>query len=221
MSYKHHYTDGTFIHYGLGKIVCVGRNYAEHAKELNNPVPDVPLLFIKPGSCAACIEGGFKIPHDRGAVHFEGEIAVLIGKPLSRNPSADEVKDAISGFAPALDLTLRDLQNDLKAKGHPWERAKAFDGACVLSPFIHTDAIKDLADINLRLSINGEVRQDGNSRDMIMGIIELIQHIAGEFSLYPGDVVLTGTPAGVGELQRGDKVTLELVGLTSNESEVL
>lgn len=121
MSYQHKYVDGTNIHFPLGKVVCIGRNYAEHAKELDNPVPTEPLLFIKPGSCVVPLEGGFAIPADRGSVHYEAEIAVLIGKPLSKTPSREEVLDAISGFAPALDLTLRDKQSELKAKGLPWK----------------------------------------------------------------------------------------------------
>lgn len=219
MSYKHQYTDGTPIHYPLGKVVCVGRNYAEHARELNNPVPSEPLLFIKPGSCTVPMVGGFVIPADRGTVHYEAEIAVLIGKPLSKKPDAEEVRDAISGFAPALDLTLRDVQAGLKEKAYPWEVAKSFDGACVLAPFVPGDAVADLTDIGIRLSLNGELRQDGNSRDMLNPILPLIQHIAGHFSLQPGDVILTGTPAGVGPLQAGDTLELELVGLTSCRSE--
>src|SRR5690606_26505172 len=221
MTYKHQYTDGTPIHFPLGKVVCVGRNYAEHAKELNNPVPTEPLLFIKPGSCATDLDGGFAIPADRGAVHYEAEIAVLIGKPLSRRPNEEEVRDAISGFAPALDLTLRDVQAQLKEKGHPWEVAKSFDGACALAPFVHSSTVEDLTDIGIRLSINGELRQDGNSSQMLNAILPLLQHIAGHFSLQPGDVVLTGTPAGVGPLASGDTLTLELVGLSSFESRVL
>ncbi len=221
MSYQHLYTDGTPIHYPLGKVVCVGRNYAEHAKELNNPVPSEPLLFIKPGSCTVAMAGGFAIPADRGAVHYEAEIAVLIGKPLSKKPDAEEVRDAISGFAPALDLTLRELQDQLKKKGYPWEVAKAFDGACVLAPFVPGDAVADLADLGIRLSLNGELRQDGNSRDMLTPILPLIQHIAGHFSLQPGDVVLTGTPAGVGPLNPGDALQLELVGLSCVQTRVL
>jgi 2-keto-4-pentenoate hydratase/2-oxohepta-3-ene-1,7-dioic acid hydratase in catechol pathway len=196
----------------LMKIICIGRNYAEHAAELNNPVPSEPLLFIKPGSCVVPLDDGFTLVEGRGDVHFEAEIAVLIGKPLSRTPNAEEVRDAISGFAPALDLTLRDLQSALKAKGYPWEVAKSFDGACVLAPFVPGDAVEDLTDLGIRLAINGDVRQDGNSRDMLNPILPMIQHIAGHFSLQPGDVILTGTPAGVGPLHKGDELVLELVG---------
>lgn len=220
MSYQHQYVDGTRIHFQLGKVVCIGRNYAEHAKELNNPVPTEPILFIKPGSCVVAVDGGFSIPEDRGSVHYEAEIAVLIGKPLSRTPNEEEVLDAISGFAPALDLTLRDVQAKLKEKGYPWEVAKSFDGACVLAPFVQGDAIADLTDIGIRLTINGAVRQDGNSRDMLNPIVPMIQHICGHFSLQPGDVILTGTPVGVGPLNKGDEVELELVGHSSFTSKV-
>ncbi|MDD1506294.1 fumarylacetoacetate hydrolase family protein [Pseudomonas sp. CNPSo 3701] len=221
MSYQHQYIDGTRIHFPLGKVVCIGRNYAEHAKELNNPVPTEPLLFIKPGSCVVGLEGGFSIPVDRGSVHYEAEIAVLIGKPLSRTPNEEEVLDAISGFAPSLDLTLRDVQSKLKDKGHPWEIAKSFDGACVLAPFVPGDAISDLAAIGIRLTINGEVRQDGSSADMIFPIVGVIQAMAGHFNLQPGDVILTGTPVGVGPLNQGDELVLELPGHSSFASQVL
>ncbi len=221
MSYQHHYLDGTRIHFPLGKVVCVGRNYAEHAKELNNPVPTEPLLFIKPGSCVVPLDESFSIPEGRGAVHYEAEIAVLIGKPLSKKPDAEEVLNAISGFAPALDLTLRELQDKLKAKSYPWEVAKSFDGACVLAPFVPGDALPDLTDIGIRLTLNGEVRQDGNSRDMLNPILPLIQHICGHFSLQPGDVILTGTPVGVGPLRSGDRLQLELLGQSRFISRVL
>ena len=221
MSYQHQYTDGTPIHFPMGKVVCIGRNYAEHAAELNNPVPSEPLLFIKPGSCVVPLDDGFAIPDDRGAVHYEAEIAVLIGKPLSSRPDAEEVRDAISGFAPALDLTLRDVQSKLKEKGYPWEIAKSFDGACVLAPFVPGDAIEDLADIGIRLTINGETRQDGNSRDMLNPILPMIQHMAGHFALQPGDVILTGTPVGVGALHKGDELVLELPGYSRFSSRVL
>lgn len=221
MSYQHQYLDGTRIHFPLGKVVCIGRNYAEHAKELNNPVPTEPLLFIKPGSCVVPLEGGFKIPTERGSVNYEAEIAVLLGKSLSTHPDEEEVLDAISGFAPALDLTLRDVQSKLKEKGLPWELAKSFDGACVLAPFVPASTFEDLTDIGIRLSINGEVRQDGNSELMLNPIVPMIQYMAAQFSLQAGDVILTGTPAGVGPLNQGDELVLELPGISRFESKVL
>ncbi len=218
MSYQHQYVDGTRIHFPIGKVVCIGRNYAEHAKELDNPIPTEPLLFIKPGSCVVPLEGGFAIPTERGSVHYEAEISVLIGKPLSNNPSAEEVLDAISGFAPGLDLTLRDKQAELKSKGLPWEIAKSFDGACVLAPFVQSSAFADLADIGIRLTINGEVRQDGNSALMLNPIVPMIQHRAACFSLQAVDMTMTGTPVGVGPLNVLDELVLELTGVRHFES---
>lgn len=220
MSYQHQYIDGTRIHFPLGKVVCIGRNYAEHAKELDNPIPTEPLLFIKPSSCVVPLQETFSIPTDRGAVHYEAEIAVLLGKSLSTRPSAEEVIDAISGFAPALDLTLRDKQAELKAKGLPWEIAKSFDGAAVIAPFVVGSTFADLTDIGIRLTINGEVRQDGNSSAMLNPIVPMIQHMAGCFSLQAGDVILTGTPVGVGPLNVGDEIVLELPGASSFSSSV-
>lgn len=221
MSYQHQYVDGTRIHYPLGKVVCIGRNYAEHAKELNNPVPTEPLLFIKPGSCVVPLEGGFKIPTDRGSVHYEAEIGVLLGKALSNNPSEEEVLDAISGYAPALDLTLREVQSRLKEKGLPWELAKSFDGACVLAPFVAAGTFPDVTDIGIRLTINGEVRQDGSSASMLNPIVPMIQYMAAHFSMQAGDVILTGTPAGVGALNVGDELVLELPGASKFSGSVL
>ena len=220
MSYQHQYVDGTRIHFPVGKLVCIGRNYAEHARELDNPVPTEPLLFIKPGSCVVPLEGGVAIPTERGSVHYEAEIAVLIGKPLSTQPSREEVLDAISGFAPALDLTLRDKQAELKAKGLPWEISKCFDGAAVLAPFVVSSSFADLTDIGIRLTINGEVRQDGNSSVMLNPIVPMIQYMAGCFSLQAGDVILTGTPVGVGPLNVGDELVLELPGVSRFTSSV-
>ena len=221
MSYQHKYVDGTKVHFPLGKVVCIGRNYAEHAKELDNPVPTEPLLFIKPGSCVVGIEGGFTIPQDRGSVHYEAEIVVLIGKSLSKNPSREEVLDAISGFAPGLDLTLRDVQSKLKEKGLPWEIAKSFDGAAVIAPFVSADAYPDLADISIRLTVNGEVRQDGNSSQMLNPIVPMIQHMASQFSLQAGDLIMTGTPAGVGAVVRGDVLEGAIAGVGSVRTTII
>ena len=152
--YQHHWKDGTPVHLPLGKIVCIGRNYAEHARELNNPVPEEPLLFIKPSTAAIHITRPLTPPQDHGEVHFETELAVLIGRPLT-NASASEAEIAILGYGLALDLTLRDVQSELKAKGHPWERAKSFDGACPLSPFVSPERLQQ-EHIGFTLDVNHE-----------------------------------------------------------------
>jgi len=212
MTYQHRMADGSALELPVGKVVCVGRNYAEHARELNNEVPSEPLLFMKPATALVPMEEPFGLPQGRGQVHYETEIAVLIGEPLSR-VDEQSAQQGIAGIGVALDLTLREVQSTLKAKGHPWEKAKAFDGSCPLSTFLTPATVGDLTDVNIRLSINGEVRQEGNSRQMITPILQLISHISDWFSLQPGDVVLTGTPAGVGELKSGDRLRVEIVDL--------
>lgn len=221
MTYQHQFSDGTPIDLPLGKVVCVGRNYAEHARELNNPVPSEPLLFIKPATSVVPLANGFRLPTGRGAVHYETEIALLIGTPLSGTISPADAAGAIAGVGLALDLTLRELQDQLKAKGHPWERAKAFDAACPLSPFVRLEQAPALNAIPLQLTINGELRQQGNSADMITPIIALLQHIAGVFTLLPGDVVITGTPAGVDVLNAGDELELAIPGALQQATRVI
>lgn len=218
--YCHGMQDGAIVPLPVGKIVCVGRNYAEHAAELGNPVPQRPLLFIKPASAATDFGPFVLIPEGRGSVHHELEIAVLIGREL-RSASPEEAVDAVAGVGLALDLTLRDLQDELKRAGHPWEIAKAFDGACPLSPFVPFDPAKALAGMRLRLSVNGKRRQFGSSAEMITPIVELICHASRQFSLWPGDVLLTGTPKGVGPLLPGDRLSAELAGLLGVRAEVV
>lgn len=195
----------------LGKIVCVGRNYAAHAKELNNPIPSSPILFIKPASSAVAAGPEFSIPQDQGSVHHELEIAILIGQTL-KNASVDQVAESIAGIGLGLDLTLRDVQDQLKAKGHPWERAKSFDGACPLTDFVSVNlpSKDDWQSIGLTLEKNGKLQQQGSSADMLFSILPLIAHMSQHFSLQPGDVILTGTPAGVGPLDVGDSLFAEL-----------
>ena len=217
--YQHHWKDGTPVHLPLGKIVCVGRNYAEHARELNNPVPDEPLLFIKPASSAVHITRPLQAPRDQGEVHFETELAVLIGRPLT-HASAREVEAAILGYGLALDLTLRDVQSKLKEKGQPWERAKAFDGACPLSPFVPAEKLPE-GNIHFTLDVNGQRQQTGDTDDMLNPILPLIAHMSKHFTLEPGDVVLTGTPKGVGPLVSGQTLSLELEDLLFVETHVV
>lgn len=209
MSYQHRFIDGTAVGLPTGKVVCVGRNYADHAAELNNPIPTEPMLFIKPSTSVVDMAQPFEIPKANGTVHFETEMSVLIGERLS-NATTQEAKNAIVGIGLGLDLTLRDLQDKLKAKGHPWEKSKGFDGAAPLSVFIEPAEISDLQDVDIKLIVNGEVRQDGNSAHMLNQVLPLICHSSEFFTLEPGDVILTGTPAGVGPIQAGDQLEVKL-----------
>jgi 2-keto-4-pentenoate hydratase/2-oxohepta-3-ene-1,7-dioic acid hydratase in catechol pathway len=202
----------------LTKIVCVGRNYAEHARELNNPVPQQPLLFIKPATAAVSMLEPITIPKGQGACHHELEMSVLVAEPLT-NATLAQARSAVVGIGLALDLTLRDLQDVLKQKGHPWERAKAFDGACPLSPFVSVKGVH-LQQLSLELFLNGQRQQVGNTADMLFPVYELLVEISRCFSLLPGDVVLTGTPAGVGPLVAGDKLRARLSDLINVETVV-
>ncbi|MCP5175394.1 MAG: fumarylacetoacetate hydrolase family protein [Moraxellaceae bacterium] len=219
MSYQHQWLNGEKIDLPVGKAVCVGRNYAAHAKELGNTVPDAPILFLKPSTAIVPLMPSFSIPQDRGSCHHETEIAVLIGQTISKI-SVDEVPQAIAGYGLALDLTLRDLQNQLKKQGYPWEVAKAFDGACPLSPFIRPEQFKDITQTEFSLTVNGQSRQHGFTQDMITPVYELIAYISQIFTLQAGDIVLTGTPEGVAALQCADELVLSVVG-QSFETKVL
>ena len=219
MSYRH-VLEGETLDLPVGKVVCVGRNYAEHAKELNNPVPTSPILFMKPSTAIVALADGFTIPQDQGECHHELELAVLIGKPL-KNASEADVRNAILGYGIGLDLTLRDLQNRLKEKSHPWEVAKAFDGANPLSRFVAADKIPQPDNVDIALRVNGVVRQQGNTADMITPVLALIVYISRHFTLLPGDVIMTGTPAGVAALQPGDALELRVADCLHVTSRVI
>lgn len=220
MAYQHLFVDGAPAGLNMGKVVCVGRNYAEHARELNNPVLSEPLLFIKPSTSVVPLTEPIVLSDRRGPVHYETEIALLVGETLSGDVTQQQARDAVAGVGLALDLTLRDLQDQLKAKSHPWERAKAFDGACPLSAFIKPAQAPALDALPFELKINGTVRQRGSSADMITPVLALLQQIAQVFTLLPGDVVITGTPAGVGVLNAGDRLQLAIPGLLEVATDV-
>ncbi len=217
--YRHRWRDGGPVELPCGKVVCVGRNYAAHAAELNNPVPSEPLLFIKPSTALASLTPGFVVPTDRGACHFETEIALLIGKPLRRADEAEALA-AIAGVTLAIDLTLRDMQERLKRAGHPWEKAKAFDGACPVGPFLRPETLPPLNDLHFSLHCDGVLRQQGRSADMITPIPALLAGISRHFTLLPGDLVLTGTPAGVGPLNAESRLRLRLEPALEIEAQV-
>lgn len=192
-----------------GKAVCVGRNYAEHARELGNPVPSSPLLFNKPATAMVAMAQPIKLPPGMGECHHELELALLIGRPLCR-AATEQTLAAVMGYGLALDLTLREIQSELKKKGHPWERAKAFDGACPLSDFVAAAEVDHWRQLELRFWRNGQLQQSGQCRDMLFGVEDLLAEISHSFTLLPGDVVLTGTPPGVGPLRSGDRLRAEL-----------
>ncbi|TVP58531.1 MAG: fumarylacetoacetate hydrolase family protein [Halomonadaceae bacterium] len=203
------FTNATAFSHPVSKVVCVGRNYAAHARELNNPVPDQPLLFIKPASAVCELTQPLCLPNDRGPVHFETELTLLIGDTVSK-ADAGSALEAVVGVGLALDLTLRDLQQQLKDKGHPWELAKGFDGACPLSSFVPVRGLAADSRFQFTATIDGELRQQGDTADLLQAIPGLLSYMSQHFTLCPGDVVLTGTPAGVGPLYQGQQIVLSL-----------
>lgn len=202
----------------VGKVVCVGRNYAAHAAELGNEVPTRPILFIKPASSISGTDEliasqVLDVPRDTAyAVHYEAELCVRIAEPL-KSASVEEIKSrsaVIDAVTLGLDLTLRDLQSELKQKGHPWERSKCFDGSCVLGEWVDPKDYGDFSAVNYQLYINDQLTQDGHTELMLFPLYELLSEISYAFSLQSGDVIMTGTPSGVGVLKPADKLTLKL-----------
>jgi 2-keto-4-pentenoate hydratase/2-oxohepta-3-ene-1,7-dioic acid hydratase in catechol pathway len=218
--YQHRDLNAEPIILPLGKVVCVGRNYLDHIQELNNAVPEQALLFMKPSTALCYLSSPVFIPKNHGACHNELEIAVLLDRSL-KNASLEQAKNAIWGYGLALDLTLRDVQGELKSQGHPWERAKSFDASCPISPFVAHSQILNDQPLQFALQVNDELRQQGSSENMIRDIASLIVEISHSFTLLPGDIVLTGTPKGVGALQVDDKLTVSLAGHFSLETSVI
>ena len=189
-----------------GKIVCVGRNYAAHARELGNEVPERPMLFFKPPSALVANGEAIVLPRASSRVEFEGEIGVVIGRPL-RRATPHEAEAAIRGFTCVNDVTARDLQ---KTDGQ-WARAKGFDTFCPAGPRVAEGL--DWRTLGVITRVNGEERQRGRTSEMHFAIPDLLSYISGVMTLEPGDLVATGTPAGVGPLAEGDVVEVEIPGI--------
>jgi len=190
-----------------GKVVCIGRNYREHAKELGNEVPAEPLFFLKPSSSIVGNGDPIVLPPQSERVEFEGEIGVVVGTPLTR-ANASEAEKAISGIVALNDVTARDLQK----KDSQWTRAKGFDSFCPIGPV--AEKFGDLTRLTVITRVNGVERQRGSSSDMVFSIPMLLAYVSHVMTLEPGDVVATGTPAGVGPLADGDVVEVEVEGLS-------
>lgn len=187
-----------------GKIVAVGRNYAEHAAEMGTP-GQPPVLFLKPASSLICGVETLAIPTSLGEVHHEIELVVVIGRP-GKAIAADRALEHVLGYAVGLDLTLRDVQTAAKKRGEPWTLAKGFDGAAPLSAVTARDEVGDGSGLAIRLDVNGERRQDGNTDQMIRSVAGIVTHVSSWMRLERGDLLFTGTPAGVGPLKPGDRV---------------
>lgn len=188
------------------KVVGIGRNYAEHAKELGNEVPPAPLMFLKPNTSVVGPGDPVSLPSFTEEVSYEAELAVVIGR-ICKDVPTDRVDEVIFGYTCANDLTARDVQRT----DNQWARAKGFDTSCPLGPWIETEL--DTEDLTVRGYLDEELKQDGNTSQMIWGVKELVSLVSQAFTLLPGDVILTGTPSGVGLINDGQRYEVEIEGI--------
>jgi 2-keto-4-pentenoate hydratase/2-oxohepta-3-ene-1,7-dioic acid hydratase in catechol pathway len=196
------------------KVVGIGKNYAAHAAEMGGEVPKEPLMFLKPNTSVVGPGDPVYYPRQSSEVHFEGELAVVIGR-ICRDVSAERVREVVFGYTVANDVTARDLQRgDVQ-----FTRAKGFDSFCPLGPWIETEL--DTSDLRVMTHLNGDVKQDGTTKDMVFDVAALVAHVSSVMTLLPGDVILTGTPDGVGPMQVGDEVEVSVSGIGSLTNKVV
>jgi 2-keto-4-pentenoate hydratase/2-oxohepta-3-ene-1,7-dioic acid hydratase in catechol pathway len=188
------------------KVVGIGRNYADHAKEMGNEIPDEPVIFLKPSTSVVGPGDPVRYPMLTRELHHEAELAVVIGR-LVREVPIQRAMEAVLGYTCGNDITARDLQRG----DAQWTRAKGFDGFCPLGPWIETEL--DAGDVAVECRVNGRLRQSARTSDLLHGIAELVSYVSAVMTLLPGDVILTGTPAGVGPLEVGDTVTVDIEGI--------
>ena len=187
------------------KIICIGRNYIDHAKELNNPVPDKPVFFLKPDSALVIQNRPFFYPDFSSEIHHEIEIVLKINR-LGRSVAEEFANRYYKEIGLGVDFTARDLQDECKKKGLPWEIAKGFDYSAPISKFIPIDQFEDIQNLDFRLDINGQTVQNGNTRDMIFSFDKIIAYVSKFMTLKTGDLIYTGTPSGVGPVRIGDRL---------------
>jgi 5-carboxymethyl-2-hydroxymuconate isomerase len=195
----------------VGKIVCLGRNYAEHAKEMQSGIPTTPILFLKPSSALIYNGEPILLPKVSNHVHYEVELVVAIGKGGKNIPRA-EAYSHVLGYAIGLDITLRDVQDAAKKSGLPWSVAKGFDTSAPISDIVPAARIQDPHALTIACTVNGIVRQKSSTGEMIFSIDAIIEYISSIFTLESGDLIFTGTPSGVGEIKPGDTIEAEMVG---------
>lgn len=193
----------------VGKIVCVGRNYAKHAEEMGNEVPEFPLIFLKPASVLIPGEENIVKPKNSGELHHEVELVLLIGETVK---DADDLQaeNAIYGYGVGLDMTLRDIQSDLKRKGHPWTLAKVFDTAAVVSEIVLKKDYEFKGNEKIKLAVNGQIKQNSTLDFMLFNSSSIVKYLSSKFTLEKGDLIFTGTPEGVGTVNVGDEITASI-----------
>ncbi|MCU0435304.1 MAG: fumarylacetoacetate hydrolase family protein [Bacteroidia bacterium] len=187
------------------KIICIGRNYAEHAKEMNSPVPTEPVVFLKPDTALLRENAPFYYPDFTSDLHHEVELVLKISK-AGKHIQPEFANRYYEEIGIGIDFTARDIQMQCKAKGLPWEKAKAFDHSAPVGNFVHKSSLGDLNNIGFHLEINGQKVQQGNTKDLLFNFDVLVAHVSQYFTLKTGDLIFTGTPEGVGPVKRGDKL---------------
>ncbi len=196
----------------INNIFCVGKNYADHAKEMGGSVPNEPIIFLKPNSSVIDDGGVIIIPPVSSNVHHETELVVLIGKRGKHIPRG-EALSYVAGYGVGLDMTMRDKQTEAKKSGNPWTVSKGFDTSAPISPFVEAALVPDPHRLNIRLSVNGTVRQNASTGSMIFTIPVLIEYLSSLFTLEEGDLIFTGTPEGVAQVVSGDRLVASIDGV--------
>jgi 2-keto-4-pentenoate hydratase/2-oxohepta-3-ene-1,7-dioic acid hydratase in catechol pathway len=201
------------------KILCIGRNYAEHAKEMKAEIPSAPVFFLKPSTALVADGGVVKIPPISKDMHHEVELTVLIGKGGAHIPESD-ARAHVAGFGVGLDMTLRDVQSEAKKKGLPWALAKGFDTSAPVSAFVPADRVPSVPALALELTVNGQIRQRGALSDLLFPVEKLIAYLSQYMSLEAGDIIYTGTPEGVAQVVPGDRMEARLLSGTATLAQV-
>jgi len=203
----------------IGKLVCLARTYKKHAQEMNSEIPKEPVLFLKPASSIIFNGDAIKIPKMSKCIHHEVELGIVIGKKC-KNISKKDAMDYVLGYLVALDITARDIQTELKKKGWPWGIAKGFDTFAPISNVVLKENVPNPQNLDISLKVNGEIKQSSNTSNMIFSIEEIIEFISQIMTLEPGDLIMTGTPEGVGEIKSGDILEANLGDIFSLKVDV-
>ena len=204
----------------VSRVFCIGRNYADHMAELESADNHPCVIFMKPVTSLLAVGKPIEVPRGRGALHHEVELVVAIGEG-GRDIPADAALSHVAGYGIGLDLTLRDLQEEIKADNGPWETCKGFDGSAPVSPFVGPDTLGDPTAVELTCRVNGELRQAGRTERMLTPVAGLVAQVSRHWRLLPGDLIFTGTPAGVGPLVPGDRVAIASPAIGSFEWSVI
>jgi 2-keto-4-pentenoate hydratase/2-oxohepta-3-ene-1,7-dioic acid hydratase in catechol pathway len=206
--------------FAVPKILCIGRNYAEHAKEMKAEIPAAPVFFLKPSTALVADGGVVKIPPISKDMHHEVELTVLLGKGGANIPES-EARSHVAGFGVGLDMTLRDVQSEAKKKGLPWALAKGFDTSAPVSEFVPADRVPSVPALALELTVNGQTRQRGALSDLLFPVEKLIAYLSQFITLEAGDIIFTGTPEGVAQVVPGDRMEARLLSGASTLAQVV